>query len=109
MQTPLPSRLHLRRPLISGLLALALPLCLVAGGLTAAMAHAETCQPQAVTADFCTKVTYSGDAPAVVPGVLVFGDDGGLTPHLSLTRDTFTHALPGYLTAPSGRSPPHLF
>ncbi len=93
---------------MSGLLALVLPVCLVAGGLTAAIAAAETCQPQAVTADFCSKVTYSGDAPAVVPGAPVLGDDGGLTPYLSLTRDTFTHALPGYLTTPSGRSPPLL-
>lgn len=98
------------RLLISGLLALLLPLCLVAGGLTAAIASGETCQPQAVAADFCTKVSYTGDAAAaVVPQAFIFGDDGSLTPHLLYTQDTFTHPLPGYLTTPSGRSPPLLF
>jgi hypothetical protein len=108
MHTQLRLQLLPRRLLISGLLALVLPLCLLAGGLTATTAHAETCQPQAVTPDFCSKVTYSGDAPAIVPGALVLGDDGGLTPQPLCTWDTFTHPLPGYLTTPSGRSPPLL-
>jgi len=97
-----------RRLLISGLLALLLPLCLVAGGLTAAIAAAESCQPQAVTPDFCTKVTHQADVAAVVPEMAVFAEGDGPTPQLLCTWDTFTHLLPGYLTTPSGRSPPLL-
>lgn len=108
MQIHLSQRIIRQSSLISGLLALVVPLCLVAGALTVAIAHAQTCQPQAVTADFCGKITYSGDAPAVVPRAFVFGDDGSLTPQLLYTQDRFTHPLPGYLTTPSGRSPPLL-
>jgi len=95
-----------RRLLISGLLALLLPLCLAAGGLTTAIAATQTCQPQAVTADFCTKVTHHSDVLAVVPDAVVSPNGSGLTPHLLPTEDTCTHPLPGYLTIPSGRSPP---
>ena len=98
-----------RRLLISGLLALLLPLCLVAGGLTAGIAATETCQPQATTADFCTKVTYHADVAAVVPETVASADGGDLNPHLLFTQDAFAHLLPGYLTTPSGRSPPLLF
>ena len=108
MQMQFRSRPLPPRALISALLALALPVCLVAGGVTAAVAHAETCQPQAVTADFCTKVTHQADVAAVVPEMVVAADGDGLTPQLLWTRDTFTPFLPGYLTTPSGRSPPHL-
>lgn len=106
MPMQLRSRPLPRRALISALLALMLPLCLLAGGLTAAAAASEACQGRGFKTDFCTKATYSGDAPAVVPGALVLGDDGGLTPEPLCTRDTFTHPLPNYLTTPSGRSPP---
>ena len=108
MQSHLPPRLIRQSPLISGLLALVLPVCLLAGGLTAAIAAAETCQPQAVTSDFCTKVTHQADVAAVVPEMVVSADGDGLTPQLLWTWDTFTHLLPGYLTTPSGRSPPLL-
>lgn len=108
MQTHLPPRLIRQSALISGLLALLLPICLVGGGSTAAIAAAETCQPQAVTPDFCTKVAHQSDVAAVIPEAVVSADSGDLTPHLLFTRDTFTHALPSYLTTPSGRSPPLL-
>jgi len=108
MQTQLRLLLLPRRPLISGLLALILPLCLLAGGLTATTAHSETCEPQAVTADFCSKFTQHGDGAAVVPKAVVSADGWDLTPHLLPTEDTFTHPLPDYLTTPSGRSPPLL-
>lgn len=106
MQNEHPARLLRANLLISGLLALVLPLCLVAGASTAAIAAAETCQPEAVTADFCTKVTYHGDVAAVVQDSVVSPNGNGLMPHLLPTEDTFTHPLPGYLTIPSGRSPP---
>ena len=106
MQTHLPPRRIRQSLLLNGLLALLLPFCLVAGGLTAAVAAAETCQPQAVTPDFCTKATYHGDVAAVVQDSVVSPNGNGLMPHLLPTEDTFTHPLPGYLTIPSGRSPP---
>jgi hypothetical protein len=106
MPMQLRSRPLPRRALISALLALAVPFCLLAGTATTTVAAPNTCQPEAVTANFCTKATYSGDAPAIVPGALVLGDDGGLTPQPLCTLDTFTHPLPGYVTTPSGRSPP---
>ncbi len=106
MQTHLAPRLIRQSPLISGLLALLLPICLVGGASTAAIVAAETCQPEAVTADFCTKVTYHGDVAAVVQDSVVSPNGNGLMPHLLPTEDTFTHPLPGYLTIPSGRSPP---
>jgi hypothetical protein len=108
MQAQHPSRLLRLTPHISILLAVALLLCVVGGAPTAAIAAAERCQPQAVTADFCTKVTKHSDVLAVVPDAVVSANDSGRTPHLLSIRDPFTHALPGYLTTPSGRSPPLL-
>jgi len=102
------SGLFLPRPLIGGLLALLLPLCLLAGGLTAAIVATEGCQQQAVASDFCTKFTQHSDVAAVVPEATSCADTPGATPHLLCTRDTSTQPLPGYLTIPSGRSPPIL-
>ena len=102
------SRARPRRALISALLALAVPVCLLVGGLTATAAASESCKAHASTTDFCTKVTHQGDIAAVVPEAVVSADDGGLTPQLLQMRDPFTHLLPGYLTAPCGRSPPLL-
>lgn len=93
---------------MTGLLVLVLPLCLLAGGLTAAVTSTERCQPQAVTPDFCTKVTHHGDIAAVVPEAVVLAGSGDLMPHLLFTRDPVAPPLPGYLTTPSGRSPPLL-
>jgi hypothetical protein len=106
MQTHLSTRLVRQSPLLSALLVLLLPLCLVGGGATVAVAAAGTCQPQAVTPDFCTKVTHHGDVAAVVPEPVASPEAGGLTPHLLYTQDSFTHPLVGYLRTPSGRSPP---
>lgn len=106
MQTHLPPRRIRQSLLLNGLLALLLPFCLVAGGTRAAIAATETCEPQAVTADFCSKFTQHGDGAAVVAEAVVSADGWELTPHLLPTEDTFTHPLPGYLTIPSGRSPP---
>lgn len=108
MLTLVSFRLPSRRLFISALVALAIPLCLAAGSSTAAIAAAETCQPQAVRPDFCTKVTHQSDVAAVVPNPGVPLGGGGLTPHVLYTDDTFTHPLPGYLTTPSGRSPPRV-
>lgn len=108
MRTYLRSRLIGQSPLITGLLALLVPLCLLAGGLTVAVAAGETCQPQAVASDFCTKFTQHGDVAAVVPDPVASLDGCDLTPHLLSPDDTFTQLLPGYLTTPSGRSPPRL-
>ena len=108
MQTQRRPRLLRRTPLISGLLPLVLLLCVVGGAPTAAIAAAESCQPQAVTPNFCTKFTHHSDVAAVVPDPVVSLDGSGLRPHLFYTQDTFTHPLPSYLTTPSGRSPPLL-
>lgn len=108
MQSYLPARLIRQSPLLSALLALLLPLCLLAGGLTAAVTSTEGCQPQAVTPDFCTKVTHQTEIAAVVPEAVVPAEGGGLIPHLIWSHDTPDHRLPGYLTTPSGRSPPRL-
>lgn len=108
MQSCLLARLIPQRALLSALLALLVPLCLLAGGLTVAVAAGETCQPQAVASDFCTKFTQHGDVAAVVPDPVASLDGCDLTPHLLSPDDTFTQLLPGYLTTPSGRSPPRL-
>ena len=106
MQTHLAPRLIRQSPLISGLLALLLPICLVGGASTAAIAAAQTCQPQATTPDFCTKFTHHSDVAAVVPDPIVSPSGSSLTPDVLYTYDTLRHPLPGYLTIPSGRSPP---
>ena len=103
-----PTRDLCPRLLISGLLALLLPLCLVVGTSAAAIAAAETCQPQAVTADFCTKVIHQSEIAAVLPGAVARATGSGLIPHFIWSQDTLDHPLPGYLTTPSGRSPPLL-
>lgn len=108
MRTHLRSRLIGQSPLITGLLALLVPLCLLAGGLTVAVAAGETCQPQAVASDFCTKFTQHGDVAAVVPEAASCADTPRPTPYVHCNRDTSTQPLPGYLTTPSGRSPPLL-
>jgi hypothetical protein len=94
--------------LTNGLLALALPLCLLAGTPTTAEAAPETCQPQVVTADFSAKATHPTDVPAILPEGGFSVDGGSLTPHSLCAGETFNNLLPGYLTTPSGRSPPLL-
>lgn len=106
MRSYLPARLFRQSPLLSALLALLLPICLVGGGSTAGIAAAGSCQPQALTPDFCTKVTHQSDVAAVVPEAVISIDGASLRPQILSTPDTFKHLLPGYLTTPSGRSPP---
>lgn len=92
--------------LTSGLLALALPVCLAAGTPASAIAAADTCQPEVVASDFCSKFTTHSDVAAVLPEALVSVDGTGPTPQPLFTLDALAHLLPGYLTTPSGRSPP---
>lgn len=106
MRNPRRPRPHLARVLTSGWLVLVLPLCLAAGTPAVAIAAADTCQPEAVASDFCSKFTTHSDVAAVLPEALVYVDGTGLTPQPLLTLDTLAHPLPGYLTTPSGRSPP---
>ena len=108
MSIQLPSWLSRQRPVFIGLLVLVFPLCLLAGGPTAGFTTAGTCQPQAVTADFCTKVIHQSEIAAVLPGAVARATGSGLIPHLIWSQDSLDHPLPGYLTTPSGRSPPLL-
>lgn len=101
-------RPHLARALTCGLLALALPFCLLAEAPTATVGALDTCQPRAVAADLCAKVTHPTDMAAVLAEAPFSVDGGGLPAHPLCTEETFTCPLPGYLTTPSGRSPPLL-
>lgn len=95
----------MRKPVWAIVIALAIPLCLIAGGVTTAFASVESCQQRGFSQDFCTKANHHSDLAAVLAdAVPLLG--GGLVPDIVVSPHRSPDLLSGCFNLPVGRAPP---
>ena len=95
----------MRKPVWAIVIALAIPLCLIAGWVTTAFASVESCQQRGLSQDFCTKANHHSDLAAVLPDVVAH-PDGDLVPDAILPLRESPDLPSGCFNLPVGRAPP---